>query len=98
MQIVRNACGVAVINDYHELHRCNIRSICEPPPKTGTLPAEKAAAAAPEAVADEKPVEAAGTSETNKPDVAVEVVVEAVAEAVAEAETTAEASVAVVAP
>lgn len=29
MQVVRNACGIAVVDDYHEMARYNVKEVCK---------------------------------------------------------------------
>ena len=29
MQVVRNACGIAIVDDYHELAKYNVKEVCK---------------------------------------------------------------------
>jgi hypothetical protein len=29
MQVVRNACGIAIVDEYHELARYNVKEVCK---------------------------------------------------------------------
>lgn len=70
VQVMRNSCGVAVLDDYEDLRKYNIKTLCQDPEETAagaakTASAEVAQAAEPEvteaeAAVGEKGATAAG--------------------------------------